>query len=234
MNGSCEALHGLLSPEEQARARQFQFTVHRLRFIACRAQLRILLAYYTAGDARQITFVTNRHGKPALGGDLASSGIHFNVSHSENLAVLAFGLGRHIGVDVELARPAEWLDQVALSHFSADEYRFYAAAHPTYRYQVFFSCWTRKEAYLKAIGKGLSFPLNQVNVELHKTRSVMVSKNDAQRWSIQTFTPALGYVGAMVAEGEDCTAVYLSETDLPHSVLAVHGVEHGHITMLGN
>lgn len=223
-DGDNGALLDLLSPDERARAHRFQFDLHRLRFVACRARLRMLLAHYTASDARRISFVSNRHGKPALGGALSASGIQFNVSHSEDLAVLAFSLGFRIGVDVEWARPSEWQDQIARNHFSADEYRFYAATPPAYRYRVFFSCWTRKEAYLKAIGKGLSFPMKQVSTGLPNARSVLASASGSRRWSMQAFTPAPGYVAALVAEDPDCGVMHLSRSDLPRCAQAARHV----------
>lgn len=205
----------LLSLEERERADRYRFAIHRQRFIACRAQLRRLLAGYTADSAENISLLTDAHGKPRL--SEAATCIRFNVSHSQNLAVFAFGLGRDIGVDVEAVRTGDWLDQMARAHFSAEEYRFYMKTPLPQRNRVFFDCWTRKEACLKAIGLGLSFPMRQICVDLSRNRSgQQIRADEPQSWTVEAFAPDPGYQAAIVAEGSDWTPVYLSCSDLIH------------------
>lgn len=213
-NSSAE-LFSVLSSEERERADRYQFAAHRQRFIACRARLRILLAGYTAGSVENISLLTNAHGKLSLNGHGSSVSIRFNVSHSQDLAVLAFSLDREIGVDVEAVRTDEWLDQVARAHFSAGEYRFYSKTPMAQRNQVFFDYWTRKEACLKAIGLGLSFPMNQISVDLSSHRTEQrIRAGESRAWTVEAFTPAPGYQAAIVAEGSDWSPVYLSCSDL--------------------
>lgn len=203
----------LLSLEERERAARYRFAIHRQRFIACRAQLRRLLAGYTADSPENISLLTDAHGKPRL--SEAATCIRFNVSHSQDLAVLAFGLGRDIGIDVEAVRMGDWQDQMARAHFSAEEYRFYTKTPRPQRNRVFFDCWTRKEACLKAIGLGLSYPMHQICVDLSRHRSEQLIRADEPKsWTVETFTPAPGYQAAIVAEGSDWTPVYLSCSDL--------------------
>lgn len=211
-------LFGMLSSEERGRADRFQFAADRQRFIACRAQLRTLLAGYTADTAENISLATNAYGKLSLSGEACGTRIRFNVSHSQDLAVLAFGLDRDIGVDIEVVRSGECLDQVARTHFSADEYRFYTKTPLYRRNQVFFDCWTRKEACLKAIGLGLSFPMHQICVDLscHRTEQ-QIRAGEPRSWTVEAFTPATGYQAAIVAEGSDWSPVYLSCSNLLYS-----------------
>jgi 4'-phosphopantetheinyl transferase len=166
------AMRGLLSDDELERAGRFHFEKDRTAFILARGFLRTMLRRYLSGEVR---FVYGPHGKPAL--DHAGPG--FNLSHTGGLVLLGLVLESEIGVDVERIRPIENRDAIAERYFSPSEYGQVLSD------EVFFQCWTRKEAYIKAVGGGLSIPLKSINTD---------------GWSvIDLHTPA-GYAGAVAVE----------------------------------
>jgi len=130
--------------------------------------------------------------------------LRFNVSHSEDLAVYAFALGREVGVDVEALRPMADSADIARSAFSAAEHRAFLALSPAERTEGFFNCWTRKEAFIKALGEGLSHPLDTFDVTLEPdqpARILRVGETEGERcgWDLHTFSPRPGFVGAVVS-----------------------------------
>jgi 4'-phosphopantetheinyl transferase len=156
-------LRALLSADELERAERFHFDRDRERYIVGRGLLRGLLAGYTSCSAEELQFDYSPYGKPALHGD---SPISFNVSHSGDRAAFAVGRGVPLGVDIELldSKPSDVL--VARQFFSAGEVDDYLAQPDDVRPRAFLSCWTRKEAYIKARGEGLSLPLQEFDVTL--------------------------------------------------------------------
>lgn len=201
-------LRALLSPDECARADRFRFAPDRLRFIAGRALLRRVLAEQLGVPPERIRFAQGPQGKPLLASPFASCRLCFNVSHSHELLVVALAAGRRVGVDVEwLRRPVD-VDAIARRFFSPGERAAVLGASSAARRDAFFACWTRKEAYLKARGDGLSYPLDRFEVTLGShTAPALVSCGDepdeVTRWSMREIRPAAGYVGAIVAEGHD-------------------------------
>ena len=153
----------VLSPEERASAEKFHFERERRSFIVSRGTLRHLLASYTGENAARIHLGFGSHGKPFLA-NTHLSGLRFNISHSREIALLAFALNHEIGVDVEFKRPD--VDFVALADmsFSKDERAAIAACPPADRADLFYEYWTCKEACIKADGRGLSLPLDQFSV----------------------------------------------------------------------
>src|SRR5580704_12029589 len=150
-----------LSPDELDRASRFHFPRDRQRFAASRSQLRILLAGYLGIDPAAVSFSYSEKGKPSLGAAHAGSNLQFNISHSGGVTLLAFARGREIGVDVEQLRSDFEVEAIARRFFSPSEQRQLAALPAEKSVDAFFRCWTRKEAYIKAIGDGLSLPLDQ-------------------------------------------------------------------------
>ena len=147
----------LLEPEEHARAARFRFPHLRRRFVVGRALLRLLLADLLDTDAAALRFRYGPWGKPELVGEA----LRFNVSHSEDLAVFAVTERAPLGVDVEIERPIPEADALARMYFSAVEQRALAAAADDAKVRIFFTCWTRKEAYVKGLGEGLHRSLQQ-------------------------------------------------------------------------
>ena len=149
----------VLSPDERERAARFHFDRDRRRFVRCRTLLRQLIAQSLGCDAAAPAFRYNAYGKPEL------DGIHFNVSHSANLAVIAL-TQVPIGIDVETVDPKAEVMSLARTAFSADECAELAALPEEERVPAFFRGWTRKEAYLKLLGTGFSLPSDSFTVSL--------------------------------------------------------------------
>ena len=195
----------LLSDGERQRASRFAFDRDRNRFIVARAWLRRLLAERLDVEPGSVEFAYGPRGKPALAGPLADSGLRFNVSHSDDLAVYAFSRGREIGVDVEAVRAMPDGDGIAARFFSHRENEAYLALDARDRPLGFFNWWTRKEAFIKALGDGLYHPLDSFDVSLAPGEPAEILRighvpGDHCGWRLRSFAPFPGYVGAVVVE----------------------------------
>jgi 4'-phosphopantetheinyl transferase len=203
---SINSLRTILSPDEEGRAARFLFDKHRRRFIACRGQVRRILAGYLGTDATEICFRYGAKGKPALAGRWTNSELQFNVSNSHELALCALCLNRELGVDVEyVQRPTE-IDGLAERFFARREVDVLRSLPAEQRIEAFFHCWTRKEAVHNAVGIGLGMPLNQVEVTLapQDKAQVTVFADDATAsdpWWLHSLAPAPDYVGALASRG---------------------------------
>lgn len=200
-----------LSPEEEARAARYRFDKHRRRFIACRGQVRQILAGYLRTNASEIRFCYGTKGKPALKPPWSDSEIQFNISDSHELALCALCLNRDLGVDLEyLCRPTDF-DGLAERFFAAREVEVLRSLPDGQQREAFFNCWTRKEAVLKAVGIGLGMPLNRVEVTLapQDAAQVLAYADDAAPsapWWLQSLEPAAGYLGAVASRGSPLEA----------------------------
>jgi 4'-phosphopantetheinyl transferase len=155
-----------------------------------------------------LSFSYSQKEKPALAPAHAGSGVAFNISHSGGVALLAFTLRRELGVDVEQVRRDFDLDAIARRFFSAHEQEQLAALNEEERFEAFFRCWTRKEAYIKATGEGLSLPLRQFDVSLaegdvNALLSTRPDSSESRRWSLREAPAGTGYVAAVCARGHD-------------------------------
>jgi 4'-phosphopantetheinyl transferase len=196
----------LLSDDERVRAERFHFSRDRQSFVAVRALLRTILGAYIASDPRDLTFQYSDKDKPALGPPHANHDMAVNVSHSGAVALLAFIRGQQIGVDVEHIRQDFDADGIARRFFSAHEQEELSALAPAERYTAFFRCWTRKEAYIKATGAGLSLPLRQFDVSIAAgdAGALLATRPDtseAGRWSLREVSAGSGYVAALCVRG---------------------------------
>jgi len=199
---------GLLSPDEQERARRFRFDRHRRRFATTRGVLRTLLGSYLTVDPRSVRFRYSDKQKPALDETLPQGNLQFNVSHSEELALIAFTRSREIGVDVERVQPDSDVESTAKHFFSDSEREMLASLPASERHAAFFRCWTRKEAFIKAIGEGMSMPLAQFDVSLApgQPAELLATRPDPkekQRWSMWTLDAGPEYAAALVVEGKN-------------------------------
>jgi len=199
------ALHTLLAEDERARAARFRFERDRRRSIVARGLLRLLLEGYTGVPAREHRFVYGDKEKPSLDGELGES-LHFNVSHSHELVLIGFLRDREVGVDVEHVREMPDGRSIAEHFFSTPEREDLAQVDDDHLPDAFFRCWTRKEAYVKAVGDGLSIPLDCFDVTLKPEDPVrfLSMHGDAERaagWSLYHLEPADGYLGAVALEG---------------------------------
>ena len=202
------ALRGLLSDTEQRRADRFAFDRDRNRFIVARARLRELLATRLNVRPESVELTYGVHGKPALARRFADSDLRFNVSHSDDVAVCAFSFGREIGIDIEVVRSIPDADDIASRFFSRRENEAYRALDPSDKPLGFFYCWTRKEAFIKAIGDGLYHPLDSFDVSLApgepaKIQRVKELPGSECGWHLNSFSPLPGLIAAVVTENHN-------------------------------
>jgi 4'-phosphopantetheinyl transferase len=198
----------ILSTDEKNRAARFHFPADRQRFVAARAHLRKILGAYLDTDPTSLNFSYSTKDKPSLTGAHAASGITFNVSHSGGIALYAFNLRREVGVDVEHIRRDFDVEPLARRFFSAREWEQLAAWPKLERVDAFFRCWTRKEAYIKATGDGLSLPLSQFDVSMDsgEKSALLATRPDAgeaERWFLREVPGGLGYCAALCVRGHD-------------------------------
>jgi 4'-phosphopantetheinyl transferase len=196
-----------LSADETERAQRFKFEKHRNRYIAGRGALRAILAQYFNVDAATLRFDYLENGKPTLTGDFASAGIHFNLAHTEDLALVGVTRVGLVGVDVECVRPIKNVDELVARFFSARESESFQKVSADQKPIAFFNLWTRKEAMLKATGEGITRSLSLVEVSFlpgEPARVVAIS-GDAEagkRWRLREMTPAKGFTAAVAVGGE--------------------------------
>jgi 4'-phosphopantetheinyl transferase len=198
----------ILSADEANRASRFHFPIDRQRFVASRAWLRTILAGYLGVGSKQLRFSYSAKQKPSLAPPHDASGINFNLSHSGGIALYAFSRRRQIGVDVEQVRSDFDVEPLARRFFSAHEQLQLFDLPSAERVEVFFRCWTRKEAYVKATGDGLSLPLSQFDVSLEPgaANALIATRPDgaeAQRWLLCDLRTENGYTAAVCALGRE-------------------------------
>jgi len=201
-------LERTLATDERARADRFVREKDRDRFIVGRGVLRTILARYLGGDPRQQRFDYSEFGKPILSTDLGLSHMRFNVSHTDQMALYAITSGREIGIDIERIRSDLETKNIAERFFSRQEIATLRGLPSESRLEAFFACWTRKEAYLKARGNGLSLPLDGFDVSLapgHPAALLDVhhDSKEASRWSLRELFPGPDHVAALAVEGHD-------------------------------
>jgi 4'-phosphopantetheinyl transferase len=201
-----EQLVRTLSDDERGRAERFHSERDRTRFVVARGTLRSILGHYLGVEPGRVQFEYGPRGKPHMAEPFANLALRFNLAHSHDWALYAFAHHREVGIDLERACPLPDAEEIATRFFSARESAAWRALSPNRRQQAFYLCWTRKEAYIKAIGDGLALPLDQFDVSLAPTepaRLLRVEGNpkEAKRWSLQTLEPAPGYVAALAVEG---------------------------------
>ncbi|RPI94870.1 MAG: 4'-phosphopantetheinyl transferase superfamily protein [Chloroflexi bacterium] len=202
---SAKNLFGLLANDEIDRARRFHFQRDRDRFVVVRGVLRILLSAYIPISPEQIRFQYSARGRPFLALDQNDVMLEFNVSHSHEMALLAFTRGPAVGIDVEYVHPDIVHEQVAERFFSAQEIASLRDLPDSLQAAAFFNCWTRKEAFIKATGEGLSRPLDQFSMSLipdeaARLLTIQGQPEEASRWFVQDLEPGIGYAAALVAQ----------------------------------
>ena len=195
-----DALSALLAPDEQARASRFHFDRDRRDFIVARGLLRLLIGHYLGCVPAEPAFVYGPQGKPALRPD---TGLHFNVAHSSGVALFAFAVDGPLGVDVECIRPVEH-EALAERFFSQAECAALEHVPADHRHEAFFTVWTRKEAYIKALGGGLSVPLDQfdVSVEAAADTSLVVERKPGATmpWIVHNIDAGPEFRGALAVD----------------------------------
>ena len=206
--GAVDSMRRTLSADERQRASRFRFERDRERFAVGRGVLRRLCGLYLDLDPGQIRFSYGPRGKPSLAPGHRSARLGFNLAHSGSLALYAFTRGGPIGVDVEHVRPLPDADDLAARFFSACERETYGELPPGQKPLGFYLCWTRKEAFVKALGEGLSLPLDSFDVSLApgepaRLLQVAPDPDEAARWSLYSLEPRPAFVGAVAVRGRN-------------------------------
>jgi 4'-phosphopantetheinyl transferase len=194
-----------LAPEERKRARQFHFPKDRDNFVVARGLLRTILGRYLHLEPHQLGFRYSFYGKPFLVEEYNRSDLRFNLSHSHGLVLFAITRGRELGIDLEYIRPNLAEEEIAERFFSTYEVAILRALPAHLQAEAFFNCWTRKEAYIKAKGEGLSLPLDKFDVSLAPGEPAALLRirgdvEDLSRWTMVELAPGVGYIGALVVE----------------------------------
>lgn len=208
-------LPAMLSATERARAARFLHADHRWSFIVAHARKRELLGAELGCPGTSLQFDTGPHGKPHLAGEGASSGLQFNLSHSGEWGLLGWCHGHAIGVDVEVWRPLRDEPALVRRYFSARENADYEALPAGGRTEGFFHCWTRKEAYVKAVGRGLGLPLDSFDVSMERGEGARILRQ----------SPDAGHGGTWSLAAPDLTPQ-------PLSLAVVVGADRCHIQPL--
>jgi 4'-phosphopantetheinyl transferase len=196
-------LHCVLSNDERARADRYHFECDRNRYIAGRGALRQILSLYVSELANEIEFVYGVKGKPALPG----SDLQFNMSHSGGMAVVGVTAGgAAVGIDIEQVRPVPMLEAVMNCSFSKEERNTILSLPKEDQLTAFYTCWTRKEAYVKATGDGLGMPLDRFSVSVlpgsaPRLLHVDDAPHETSRWNFHALPLMPGYLGVAVLDG---------------------------------
>jgi 4'-phosphopantetheinyl transferase len=203
-----EAFEKLLADDERTRSQQFRFRKDRVHYIVGRGILRTILGRYLNRDPGTLQFGYTLYKKPGLIHESeGDANLSFNVTHAGGIALYAVTRNRSVGIDLEGIRLDVDYDSLAEHFFSPREIRMLQAVPSAKRLEAFFRCWTRKEAYLKARGIGLSLPLDQFDVSVSPNEPAALLETreegqDASRWSLFDLPVAGGYVAALAGEGE--------------------------------
>lgn len=220
-----ERLSQLLSDDEHVRANRFHFETDRKHFTVARGWLRLLISRYQEIPPADIQFSYGAHGKPQLATSTARvHPFNFNLAYSGAVALYAFTRVGEVGVDVELIRPDFTGDDVAQRFFSPAECACLNDLSAELRHAAFFNCWTRKEAFIKAIGIGLSLPLDQFDVTLSPAEPAKLIRTRwddsvAARWSLKAIDVGSDYAAAVAVAGHDWHMTF-SEVDEQMHTLA--------------
>jgi 4'-phosphopantetheinyl transferase len=202
------ALAAVLSTDEYERAERFRFARDQRRYIVGRACLRLLLAHYLKGDRddpHSITLQYGPHGKPELVGPVSVTSLKFNLAHSDQLALVALTWDHALGVDLERIRPLAALDRVTEHYFAPAESAAVRDLPMPARQAAFFRCWTRKEAYLKARGVGLTADRQSLAEPIDMDNPAGLvravgSAGEVAWWHLRSLVPFPGYVGALAVD----------------------------------
>jgi 4'-phosphopantetheinyl transferase len=202
-----DKLFSILSRDEKERASRFQYDRDKKRFIARRAILRTILSCYSGEDARRLEFEYGTYGKPSLKRRTGiKAALRFSSSRSHSLSLFAVTLNQEIGVDTEYIRPVSDRDEIVDRHFTTGERIIYSRLAPHEKQSAFFNGWTRKEAYLKAIGVGLNQPLRTVEVSLEPAKPARLLRiegnpRQAAAWSLYELSLGAEYAGVVAVKG---------------------------------
>ena len=187
-----------LDRTELGRMARFAFQPLRDRYACAHGLLRLLLCSYLGCSPSEVLFHHDSHGKPLL---IDAQGLTFSLSHSGDGVAIAVGRDVELGIDIELIKPIEERDQLVERFFSAQEAACYQSLPYSLREDAFFKLWTRKEAFVKALGLGLSYPLESFSVGIDSP--VTLKAACANPWTLRHLAPGLGHVGAIAVSSDN-------------------------------
>lgn len=196
-----------LTLEDRARADRFRFESDRRKFCVARSSLRTILGRYLKIKPGRLQMETGEYGKPFFKNRRETLGLRFNLSHSNQLALIAVTRDREVGVDIEYMRGDFVTDEVATHFFSPAEVAQFQTVPGELKTRSFFNCWTRKEAYIKARGEGMYCPLDQFDVSLMpgeraRLLASRVDSGESNRWSFEELHPGAEYAATVAFEGQ--------------------------------
>lgn len=192
---------GDLSPDEVLRANKYHFEEDQKKFVRRRSALRQILAKRLGKHPRSISFEYSKLGKPQLAREFSGK-LYFNVSHSRDFAIIGIGMSGQIGVDIEYLDSDVDSDLISKRFFATPEISEIMSSETRHKTDAFFRHWTIKEAFIKAIGKGLTFPLNEVIVQSSEGRHSLHFHDpefDTSEWSVLLDHSLDNYLIAAVA-----------------------------------
>lgn len=205
-------LTGSLSMDEIERANRFYFESDRMQFIVRRGILRQIISKYLEIDAKNLLFEYNSFGKPFLITDSLKQDFKFNMTHSKNMALYCISSQKNVGVDIEYLYKEFEFQPIIDRFFSQNEKKFIENIAIDKQKEGFFKIWTRKEAILKALGKGISFPLEKIDVSFNEDNFKILINDDGQfkesSWFIEDLIPTKDYVASVAIEGSDSGLIF--------------------------
>jgi len=202
-----ERCRALLPADEIARAERFHFARDRRRFAVSHGMVRNVLGRYLGLKPQEIRFIQGPKGKPEIAPEWNSLGLRFNLSHSGEFALMGMASKLIMGIDIEEIRPDFGTQEIAKRFFSRQEVTTLLSLPPDQQVEAFFYCWTRKEAYIKAQGEGLSLALDSFDVIFapgSEPALVRVAEdpNEVARWKLYDINACPGYKAALMIEGK--------------------------------
>lgn len=222
-----DELRGTLTPDERAKAARILFSKDRDGFVAVRGALRDILGRYTNRAPTDLKFFYGAYGKPHLAPSPGSVPLHFNSSRSDELGIFAVTQTHEVGIDVEVIKPCEDYEAIASSFFSPSEIQALCAFPPVRRLHTFLKYWTRKEALSKALGTGFMLDWTTFDVSPVPPERVQVMSNGPSKWSVYSFFPAPGYLGALAFAGTNPTLKFWTWPGMAFSNLPIRIGEIG-------
>ena len=221
---STSSITKILSEEEISRANKFHFESDKERFICNRGILRFFINTYTKIPLKTISYIQNDFGKPELSESLNDNRLNFNVSHSKNIFCLAFCRKEQVGIDTEIVKPISNYMQIAERYFSESELEKLKSLSEKDKLGGFYTCWTSKEAVIKLLGQGLSFPLKDFDVQIKNLevgenhRYQVNTKNEEEIISVEVFKPVVNVFGACAVNIENYNTIYFEFDERVYSV----------------
>lgn len=219
-------LRSILAPDELDKAARFYFDSDRQHYIVGRATLRLILSLYINVNPEHIHFHYNEYGKPRLAPEFDPHLLNFNLSHSGGVALYALTHNRAIGIDLERIRSDFTYTEIAERFFSPQENALLQTVPAEDKLQAFFNCWTRKEAFIKAHGQGLSLPLDSFDVSFAPGQppallNMRGSPQEPAHWTLHGLSPGPGYAAALAVKAQTSNFKYWQwPLPTPHTAAA--------------